>query len=433
MKKIVLPLLLLGLTSAGLHAQELQESSSTQTSTNVNNDYNKWSIDVNGGLNRATRPFAEGYSVKTVSLFHADLGFRYMFNTKFGLKLAGGYDRFENNDGSLDFESQIININLQGYANLGRIMEFQSWTQRLNLLGHMGIGVSQFTNDRFDGEDHLGNFLIGLTAQYKISPRVGLNLDFTMLNNFRQNKTWDGSEFERNANTDGFNSTMYNASIGLTIALGRHEEHADWFVPEKSDELLDIEKRIGDLETMMNDSDQDGVPDYLDAEPNTIAGVTVDSKGRTIDKNGNGIPDELESILENNKATDAAGTGTGTGGSGSADLADLINGGYVNVYFDFNQEQPNAQSVSGINFLIKYLKANPTVSSDVIGYADEIGSSEYNRALSQRRAENVKKILIDSGIDAGRLNIVANGEDNTVNKSSGYARKVVRRVTFMLK
>lgn len=432
MKKIVLPLLLLGLTTAGLQAQEMQQTTSTETSTNTNpnNEFNKWSIDVNGGLNRATRPFAEGYSFPKFSLFHADLGFRYMFNTKFGLKLAGGYDRFTEGDNSLPYEANIVNVNLQGYANLGRIMDFQTWTQRINLLGHLGVGVSQFTGDRFEGEDYLGNFLIGMTAQYKISDRVGLNLDFTMVNNFRHNKTWDGSQFERDANSDGFNSTLYNATIGLSIYLGKNEEHADWFVPEKSDELLEMENRLGELETMMNDSDKDGVPDYLDAEPNTIAGVNVDSKGRTIDKNGNGIPDELESVLENNRGTDGT---SGTSGGGSTDLADLINGGYVNVYFDFNQDQPNAQSVSGINFLIKYLKENPTVSSDVIGYADEIGNTEYNKALSTRRAQNVKQILVDSGIDAGRLNIVGNGEDTSVNKGSSYARKVVRRVTFMLK
>lgn len=47
----------------------------------------------------------------------------------------------------------------------------------------------------------------------------------------------------------------------------------------------------------MNDTDKDGVPDYLDVENNSIAGVTVDTKGRMVDKNNNGVPDELENIL----------------------------------------------------------------------------------------------------------------------------------------
>ena len=418
MKKIVLPLLLLGLTTASVTAQE-------QETATVSNEFNKWSIDFHGGFNKASNPLSDGYHIKATNLFHADLGFRYMFNTKFGLKFEGGYDVLNSDtDRSPEFETQIIRIGLQGYANLGRIMEFETWTKRINVLGHLGVGVAQMTSDRFEGQDHIGNFLIGMTGQYRISNRVSLNADFTMVNSFAHHRTWDGAKYERGTN-QGFDSTLYNASIGLSIYLGKHEQHADWFVEEKSNELMEVEKRLGDLETMMNDSDKDGVPDYLDAEPNTITGVAVDSKGRTIDRNGNGIPDELESYIENNNKEVRSGIG--------ADLADLINGGYVNVYFDFNQDQPNAQSVSGVNFLVKYLKDNPTVTSDVIGYADEVGNTEYNKDLSQRRAQNVKKILVDAGIDAGRLNIVANGEDNSVNKDSKYARQVVRRVTFMLK
>ena len=105
----------------------------------------------------------------------------------------------------------------------------------------------------------------------------------------------------------------------------------------------------------------------------------------------------------------------------------------MNAYFDFNKDMPNEQSTAGINFLTKYLKENPSATADVIGYADEIGNSDYNKQLSQRRAENVKKILVDSGIDASRLNIIGNGEDASVNKDSKQARQVVRRVTFIIK
>lgn len=416
MKKIVLPLLMLGLTSASLSAQE---------TTTSDNDYNKWSIDINGGINKAANPMSPGYHMTAFNLFHADLGFRYMFNSKFGMKLDAGYDVLnDDGDNSAEFETNIIRIGLQGYANLGRIMEFETWTQRIGLLGHMGVGVAQMTNDRFDGEDHLGNFLIGMTAQYKISNRVALNADFTMINSFSQQKTWDGGAYNPSPR-QGFDSTLYNATLGLSIYLGKHEQHADWFVDEKSDELQELEDRLGEMETMMNDSDKDGVPDYLDAEPNTITGVAVDSKGRTVDTNNNGVPDELESYLETQRTEMQKSIG--------AEIADLINGGYVNVYFDFNQDQPNAQSVNGINFLIKYLKDNPAVTSDVIGYADEIGDTAYNQDLSRRRAENVKQILVDAGIDGGRLNIIGNGEDASVNKDSKYARQVVRRVTFILK
>jgi OOP family OmpA-OmpF porin len=55
-----------------------------------------------------------------------------------------------------------------------------------------------------------------------------------------------------------------------------------------------LRQRIADIETSMLDTDKDGV-DYLDQEPNTIGGVMVDSKGKSIDLNN--VPDELESYL----------------------------------------------------------------------------------------------------------------------------------------
>jgi OOP family OmpA-OmpF porin len=82
---------------------------------------------------------------------------------------------------------------------------------------------------------------------------------------------------------------------------------------------------------------------------------------------------------------------------------------------------------------VKYLKNNPGKSADIIGYADEIGSSSYNTELSRKRAEAVKKVAVNAGIDASRLNVIANGEDTSVNKNSKEARQIVRRVTFQVK
>uniref|UniRef100_UPI00311A184A hypothetical protein n=1 Tax=Mesomycoplasma ovipneumoniae TaxID=29562 RepID=UPI00311A184A len=41
-------------------------------------EYNKWSIDVNGGLNKPTIGFTSGYSSNLVNLWRADAGVRYM-------------------------------------------------------------------------------------------------------------------------------------------------------------------------------------------------------------------------------------------------------------------------------------------------------------------------------------------------------------------
>jgi OOP family OmpA-OmpF porin len=68
----------------------------------------------------------------------------------------------------------------------------------------------------------------------------------------------------------------------------------------------------------------------------------------------------------------------------------------------------------------------------IIGHTDELGRSEYNK-LSTARANSVKKTLIKANISASRLNVIAAGEDASVEKDSDAARKLVRRVTFRIK
>ena len=52
----------------------------------------------------------------------------------------------------------------------------------------------------------------------------------------------------------------------------------------------------------------------------------------------------------------------------------------------------------------------PEARFEVSGYADERGSNEYNDKLSERRAIAVKNALIEKGISADKLKIVARGK-----------------------
>ena len=66
--------------------------------------------------------------------------------------------------------------------------------------------------------------------------------------------------------------------------MGKNNIHGDWAII-KDKNLIKIEaldKKIGEIENKMNDTDKDGVPDYLDQENNSVAGVAVDSRGRSV-------------------------------------------------------------------------------------------------------------------------------------------------------
>ncbi|WP_163398768.1 OmpA family protein [Flavobacterium fluviatile] len=388
-----------------------------------NSVYNKWSIELNGGVNKPMYRMSPGYFTEALNPFHVDLGARYMFNPKFGLKLDFGYDQFKEADDYPEFKSQYYRTSLQGVINLGRTLNFETWTNTFGLLLHGGFGAAMLkSDDGFDGEDYMANGILGLTGQVRLGNRVALTADLTGVVNALQNWNFDGMGPTSTGAIDG---VILNASLGLTFYLGKHARHADWVGEE--DRIDEIDRRLSLIETGLLDSDKDGVADLYDLEPNSVTGVAVNTKGQSIDNNQNGVPDELESYLEKTYGVKSDGIATNT------TVEQLINDGYVNVYFDFNSSKPTTASLSGIDFLVKYLKNNPNKTADVVGYADEIGSSSYNVELSRKRAEAVKQVAVNAGIDASRLNVIANGEDTSVNKDSKEARQIVRRVSFQVK
>lgn len=417
MKKIILTLVFASAMTTLSAQTENAESASTV------NDFNKWSIELAGGLNKPMRPMTAGYRTAVTSAYVADLGVRYMFNNKFGLKADFGYNSFKEGENSIGFDSQYYRADLQAVANLGRIMSFETWTNTLGLLGHAGFGLGFGESDNFSGTDRMGNFIAGVTGQIKLSNRIALTGDFTTILNAKQNRTFDGAS---SVGSPGFGGVLFNGTVGLTVYLGGNEKHADWVIDNEG-RFDAIDARFMAIEDKMLDSDKDGVADYLDEEQNTPAGTMVDTKGRSIDKNNNNVPDETEAyILKNYGST----TNNSPLLTNNELITSLINGGYVAVYFDFDKSTPTNVSTGDTDFMLTYLRNNPTATIDIVGHADEVGRSDYNDNLSNARANNVKNTLVKANIDASRLNIVAAGEDTSVDIDSENARKLVRRVTF---
>jgi OOP family OmpA-OmpF porin len=404
----------------------------TQAQEKPLNDYNRWSVELGAGFAKPARPMAPGYFTSTPSFYQVDLATRYMFNEKAGIKLDLGMNSFEgDNDDSAPFKSRLYRASLEGVINGGNILGFREWTNTLNFLVHAGGGYSRLVpsepNDYdFADGDQMLHLTAGVTPPIKLSNHIVVHGDLSIFGNIRQDLTFDGTN---QTELKGVNGYYVNASAGITFYLGKNDVHADWYSKgeDLQGQLDSLEQRLTSVEDNLMDSDQDGVPDYLDREPNTVSGVTVNTHGVAVDTNKNGIPDELESSLDSRYAK--AGSTTG---SGSDIIEKLITDGYVNVYFKFNSTQPEVYSYEAINYLIKYMKENTGATADLIGYADEIGNADYNKNLSEKRAQRVHDILTASGVDSGRLTVTGDGEDTSVDKNSEAARQLVRRVTFKL-
>ena len=410
--------LVLAATVSSVNAQ-------TETKTTTENDYNKWSIELAGGVNKPQRPMTSGYFTATPSPYIIDLGARYMFNNKFGLKADFGYNSFEGKNSSASFDTKYYRADIQAVANLGRIMNFETWTNTIGLLGHAGFGLSQLEDKNSSLKDKMGNFMAGVTGQIKLSNRIALTGDFTTILNAAQDVTFDAASAYSGR---GFGGILFNGTVGVTVYLGKNTKHADWV--SSADATNELKDRVTAIEDKMVDADNDGVADYLDTEKNTAAGALVNTKGQSIDKNNNGVDDTTEAFILKNYG---ANGGTNSGVYNNELIKSLINGGYVATYFDFNKSTPTNVSTEGIDFILTYLRNNPSASVDITGYADEIGRSAYNDKLSNARATSVKNTLVKANIAASRLNVIGAGEDASVQKDSDAARKLVRRVTFMVK
>jgi len=60
------------------------------------------------------------------------------------------------------------------------------------------------------------------------------------------------------------------------------------------------------------------------------------------------------------------------------------------------------------------LNTNSGVTVTVEGHCDDRGTETYNIALGERRAESVKKFLVDLGVSANQLNTVSYGEERPI-------------------
>ncbi|KFF07546.1 OmpA family protein [Flavobacterium reichenbachii] len=381
MKKVVAFLAL----TVGFTALQAQEKTERQA-----DQYNKWSVELGGGFNKPERPLTEGYYTKNISPFTTDLGVRYMFNNKFGLKADFGYNSFKGNgDGSKDFDSKYYRVDLQAVANLGRIMNFETWTNTFGLLGHAGVGLGRLESDNLVGKDRVGNFIGGITGQIRLSNRVALTGDFSTILNASQDATFDGQAI---TNSNGFKGVLFNGTIGLNVYLGKHEKHADWTVISNNADVSDLENKVAELK----------------AQVKTIS-------------------EQKPTVIEKQISAPAAA-------APDKDLIkNMINDKYFSVYFDFNKATPAETSTAALDVVLTYLKNNPSANVTLLGYADQVGKSDYNERLSLARANNVKTILEKAGIASSRISVDPKGADTTFAKDSEEARRLARRVTFILR
>ena len=90
-------------------------------------------------------------------------------------------------------------------------------------------------------------------------------------------------------------------------------------------------------------------------------------------------------------------------------LSDAVN--RLDVFFDLDTYEIRSDQFPIIQTDAQYLKSNPDMRIVVEGHCDELGSTEYNIALGERRAAEVRAALEKAGVNSSRMRVVSFGKE----------------------
>jgi OOP family OmpA-OmpF porin len=167
------------------------------------------------------------------------------------------------------------------------------------------------------------------------------------------------------------------------------------------------------------DTDGDGVPDAVDQCPGTPVGAEVDEVGCELDSDGDGVVDSQDECPDTPPNTEVDAFG--------CPFPQIIKLPEVNFRTDSVMLLDGADAT--LAAAAATLIQNPGLVVVVAGHSDSQGDANYNRDLSQRRADAVREYLVTAGVDENRISAKGYGEDEPIaDNSTADGRRENRRV-----
>ena len=113
----------------------------------------------------------------------------------------------------------------------------------------------------------------------------------------------------------------------------------------------------------------------------------------------------------------AAGLLAACGGSNTVSEADLKNG--AKVYFAYDSAEIYEEARNNLLGQSLYLKNHNGTQVQIAGNCDERGTTEYNLALGQRRANAAKSVIVKDGVDGKRISTISYGKERPSVQGTG--------------
>lgn len=105
-----------------------------------------------------------------------------------------------------------------------------------------------------------------------------------------------------------------------------------------------------------------------------------------------------------------------------------------NIFFDSGKSNLTLESRLDLNRLVKMMKDSPTMVIEIGGHTDSDGSDNLNLTLSLKRAQSVKKYLVEAGVLSDRLEAKGYGENEPFTTNlTNEGKALNRRTEFTIK
>src|SRR5690606_15552825 len=103
-----------------------------------------------------------------------------------------------------------------------------------------------------------------------------------------------------------------------------------------------------------------------------------------------------------------------------------VTGTYSNIQFEIDSSVLKTESYSFLDRLSSDLRESGAIVT-LDGHASAEGTEAYNMTLSRDRANSVKQYLVNSGVDAAKINVQAFGESAPIASNATEEGRVLNR------
>jgi peptidoglycan-associated lipoprotein len=103
------------------------------------------------------------------------------------------------------------------------------------------------------------------------------------------------------------------------------------------------------------------------------------------------------------------------------------------IYFAFDRYDLSTEAKATLDRKVAFLNDNREARVQIEGHCDERGTTAYNLALGERRANSAKTYLETAGVNASRLTTISYGEERPAdpgNNEAAWAKN--RRAQFVI-